>query len=254
MAKTADPKTVLAQWLTDYNEASWRRYVAGLEELGEMVRVQNIMVDARALFRTHFHCDTDMCAAAGRAKKTDSCCMEYEVEITPRERARIEAHEKEVLDYLRQRDPKRIGNRRSLKGFFEDDYTITLAKEKGRCAFSFRDENGQLWCGLHAMALEQGMPIEAIKPMACILFPLVVYRFENGDILLTATSRATGQLFDGLKDWELLPCLRLRSGPRMFEECRFAIEIALGAAFYQKLAAAASDYLGSAKAGRAAQA
>lgn len=250
MAKTADPKAILAQWLTDYNEASWRRYVKGLEERGELLRVQGILVDAPALFRTHFHCDTTMCAMKGRPAKTDSCCMEYEVEITPAERERIEAHEKEVLDYLRHRDPKRIGARRSLKSFFDEDYTVVLAKEEGRCAFSFRDKNGRLWCGLHSMALERGMPIEAIKPMACILFPLVVYRFENGDTLLTATSRATGRLFDGLKDWELLPCLKLHSGPRMFEECKFAIEIALGGAFYQRLAAAAAGYLGRAKAPR----
>ncbi|HLH75200.1 MAG TPA: DUF3109 family protein [Candidatus Binataceae bacterium] len=238
-----DAKSVLSQWLTEYNEASWRRYIDRLKERGELLRVDGIMVDAPALFRTRFHCDATMCAGADRPPKTDSCCMEYEVEITPRERERIEAHGAEVLDYLRRREPGRIGARRSLKGFFDDDYTVVLAKEQGRCAFSYRDDNGRLWCGLHSLALEKGWALESIKPMACILFPLVVYRFEDGSTLLTATSRATGRLFDGLKDWELLPCLKLNSGPRMYEECRFAIEIALGARFYQRLAQAASGYL-----------
>jgi Fe-S-cluster containining protein len=245
MPKTDDPKSVLSQWLTDYNEASWRRYVANLKSHGDLVLIDGIMVDAPAVFRTRFRCDSTMCAGVGRPEKTDSCCMEYEVEITPKERERIEAHSADVLAYLRRQEPRRIGGRRSLKTFFDDDHTVVLKKEEGRCAFSYRDENNKLWCGLHSMALERGMPIESIKPMACILFPLVVYRFENDDILLTATSRATGRLFDGLKDWELLPCLKLSSGPRMYEECKPAIEIALGSAFYQRLASSAATYLGN---------
>ena len=91
------------------------------------------------------------------------------------------------------------------------------------------------------MALEKGVPVPSIKPLACVLFPIVIYRFENGETLLTATSRETSSLFGREKDSEL-PCLRAEQGDPMFIECRMAIEAGFGEAFYQRLAQVASEF------------
>ena len=74
-----------------------------------------------------------------------------------------------------------------------------------------------------------------------MLFPIVIYRFENGETLLTATSRETSSLFGREKDSEL-PCLRAEQGDPMFIECRMAIEAGFGEAFYQRLTLAASEF------------
>ena len=239
--KSVDLTPLAARWLRDYNEAPWRRYLQALGERGLLTNVDGIRVDAGALFETRFRCDTKICAGVDRSPGTESCCTDYDVEITPEERARIVENADEVIELLGRHDGERVTPGRSIAGFFEESHSISLAKENGRCAFSYRDECGQLRCGLHSLALEKGLPVASIKPLACVLFPIVIYRFESGEILLTATSRETSSLFAGEKDWQL-PCLRTQQGDPMFMECRMAIEAGFGEAFYQRLTLAAEAF------------
>ena len=239
--KPADLTLLAARWLRDYNEAPWRRYMRALKERGLLADVGGIWVDAGALFGTRFRCDTNICAGIDRSPGTESCCTDYEVEITPDERERIVGNANEIIELLSRYDGERVTPGRSIAGFFQESHAITLAKEKGRCAFSYRDATGQLRCGLHSLALEKAVPVTSIKPLACVLFPIVIYRFEDGEILLTTTSRETSPLFGQDKDWHL-PCLKTQSGAPMFIECRMAIEAGFGEAFYQRLTLAAKHF------------
>lgn len=232
---------VLDRWLSDYNESAWRRYVGSLAERGLLVTIDGVMVDAQTMFETRFHCDTVKCAALNRNPADESCCTHYTVEITPDEKRRIVDQAPAVIDFLSRNDPSRVGPDRDIESFFQAEHSVHLAKEQSRCSFSWRDLNGKLWCGLHSLALERGLPLAAIKPMACILFPLVVYRFENGELLLTASSRDTEKLFDGAKDSDFLPCLKQQDGDLMFRECRTAIEVGFGTDFYRQLEMAAAN-------------
>jgi len=233
----------LERWLRDYNEAPWRRYVESLRERGLLAIVDGIMVDAGAIFQTRFQCDTRSCASMDRGADIESCCTDYHVEITPEEKERIVANAGGIFELLGRFEGDRIGPHRKIDEFFEESHSIALAKEKGRCAFSYRDASGMLRCGLHSLALEKGVPVASIKPLTCVFFPLVVYRFENGQTLLTAISDETGDLMEGEKDTNL-PCLRMKKGDPMFVECRMAIETGFGSAFFEHLSAAAREFLG----------
>jgi hypothetical protein len=239
--KPTDLTPMAERWLRDFNEAPWRRYLRSLKERGLLTDVDGIMVDAVTLFKTHFRCDTRTCAGIDRSPGIESCCTDYDVEITPEEHERIVAHGDSVVELLSRHDGDRVAPGRAIGEFFLESHTISLAKEKGRCAFSYRDTEGQLRCGIHSLALEKGLPIPSIKPLACVLFPLVIYRFENGETLLTATSRETSPLFGRDKDSEL-PCLKNQAGDPMFVECRMAIEAGFGESFYQRLTLAARDF------------
>jgi hypothetical protein len=239
--KSVDLTPLAARWLRDYNEAPWRRYLQALGERGLLTDVDGIMVDAGALFETRFRCDTKTCAGIDRSPGTESCCTDYDVEITPEEHARIVDNADGVIELLSRHDGERVTPGRGIAEFFEESHAISLAKENARCAFSYRDESGQLRCGLHSLALEKGVPVPSIKPLACVLFPLVIYRFENGEVLLTSTSRETASLFGGARDWRL-PCLLAQQGDPMFMECRMAIEAGFGEAFYQRLTLAAEAF------------
>lgn len=245
MSTSIEPTPLIIDWLRDYNEAPWRRFVRSLDQRGDLVVVDGIMVDAGALFRARFRCDSKICSLPGRDPGVESCCQEYDVEITPAERDRIAAHAAEVIEFLAAREPQRVNRERKIDSFFKEGNIIELAKENGSCAFSYRDTTGQLWCGLHSLALEKGTPLEAIKPIACILFPLVVCRFENGDTLLTSTTSETEQLFDNAKESNKLPCLKLQTADPMFMECRTAIEVAFGKPFYERLVEASKQFLRS---------
>ncbi|HEV3110840.1 MAG TPA: DUF3109 family protein [Candidatus Binataceae bacterium] len=243
MSDRIETNPALIEWLRDYEEQPWRRYTSGLKERGELVNVAGVMVDAHALFATRFRCDSKTCAMVDRPAGVESCCEEYFVEVTLAERDRITSRGAEVVEFLRRKDPARVKPDRDISTFFDDRNTIELLKEDGRCVFSYRDEAGQLWCGLHALALEKGLPIESIKPTTCILFPLVVFRFENGEMLLTATSEEVERMFANPKESLKLPCLLQQAGDPMYVECRGAIETAFGKPFYERLASAAEQFL-----------
>jgi hypothetical protein len=239
--KATDLTPLAERWLRDFNEAPWRRYIRALEERGRLAEVDGIMVDAATLFETRFRCDTRTCASIDRSPGVESCCTDYDVEITPEEHARIVEKGDAIVELLRRYDGERVTPGRTIGEFFLESHTISLAKEEGRCAFSYRDGGGQLRCGIHSLALEQGIPVPSIKPLACVLFPIVIYRFENGETLLTATSHETASLFGREKDSEL-PCLRMQQGDPMFVECRMAIEAGFGESFYQRLVLAAHQF------------
>jgi hypothetical protein len=239
--KAADLTPLAERWLRDFNEAPWRRYIGALKQRELLVEVDGIMVDAATLFETRFRCDTTTCAGIDRGSGVESCCTDYDVEITPEEHSRIVENGAAVVELLSRCDRDRVAPGRAIGEFFLESHTIALAKEQGRCVFSYRDAGGQLRCGIHSLALEKGIPVSSIKPLACVLFPIVIYRFENGQTLLTATSRETASLFGREKDSEL-PCLRMQQGAPMFVECRMAIEAGFGEAFYQRLTRAAQEF------------
>jgi len=215
--------------------------MSALRARGLLADIDGIMVDALTIFKTRFRCDTRTCAGLDRGPGIESCCTDYDVEITPEEHARILENRDGLLELLRHRDGERESAGRTIGEFFLEGHTISLAKEQSRCAFSYRDAGGQLRCAIHSLALEKGVPVPSIKPLACVLFPIVIYRFENGETLLTATSRETASLFGREKDSEL-PCLRMEQGDPMYVECRMAIEAGFGEAFYRRLASAAKEF------------
>jgi Fe-S-cluster containining protein len=243
MSDRIETNPALLEWLRDYEEQPWRRYMTGLRERGELVDVGGVNVDARALFATRFRCDSKTCAMMDRPAGVESCCKEYFVEVTMAERDRIVAHAGDVVEFLSHKEPARVKPERDIASFFDDRNTIELRKEDDRCVFSYRDEAGQLLCGLHALALEKKWPIASIKPVTCILFPLVVFRFENGEILLTATSEEVERMFANPKESLKLPCLLKQAGDPMYVECRGAIQTAFGKPFYERLSASADQYL-----------
>jgi hypothetical protein len=232
----------VTRWLRDYNEMPWRRYIEALRDKGKLLELDGILVDCSSMFDTPFKCDTLTCAQLDRDPSTESCCTDYEVEITPEEKQRILDKADEVIALLSQRDSERVKPDRDINEFFEETHQVILAKERGRCAFSYRESTrGQLRCGLHSLALETGIPIASIKPLTCVFFPVVVYRFENGDTFLTAISEDTSDLMEGDKDTQL-PCLQMKAGDPMYMECRTAIETGFGEPFFQHLTAAAKEF------------
>ncbi len=146
--KSADLTPLAERWLRDFNEAPWRRYISALRERELLANVDGIMVDAGTLFKTHFRCDTRTCAGVDRGPGIESCCTDYDVEITPEEHARIVEHGDAVIELLSRYDGERVTPGRTIVELFLESHTISLAKEKGRCAFSYRDGGGQLRCGL----------------------------------------------------------------------------------------------------------
>src|ERR1700728_1789942 len=106
---THNPTTPLViEWLRDYNEAPWRRFVHSLDQRGELVWVDGVMIDAYGLFRTRFRCDSKTCSLPGLGPEVESCCQQYDVEITPAERDRIVARADEVIAFLAAKDPERV--------------------------------------------------------------------------------------------------------------------------------------------------
>ncbi len=58
--------------------------------------------------------------------------------------------------------------------------------EDGLCVFAFRSKN-IIRCSLHALALARGLPLEKVKPKACLLWPL---SFSDRDEFLSLANDA----------------------------------------------------------------
>jgi len=69
-----------------------------------------------------------------------------------------------------------------------------------------------------------------------------VFRFDNGDVLLSANTGEVERMFAGTKEPLALPCLLKQAGDPMYIECRSAIELAFGSEFYGRLARAATQF------------
>jgi hypothetical protein len=103
-----------------------------------------------------------------------------------------------------------------------------------RCVFAYPSEEG-LRCGLHTAADTLGLPLAAIKPSPCRLFPLVVLE-HGGRTILTASYGDVSAALGGPPEHRLA-CLALPDAPRLYESCRDALEETFGAPFYRRLTA-----------------
>lgn len=123
------------------------------------------------------------CAGCGRGDTC--CCSSYEVCITTAEMKRIIKFMPEAARYC----PHLL----AIGGFdnvFEDEepglHSIET-NEDGLCLFAYWFE-GRTRCSLHSVALSLDLPLSAVKPKCCMLWPL---HFSDGEEILALAGDAS---------------------------------------------------------------
>jgi hypothetical protein len=123
-------------------------------------------------------------ACGGCNKGGKCCCATYEVCVSAAEMARII----NVLPEAARFCPHLVTDT-GFDNIFEEVgpglYAIDTT-EDGLCLLAFK-LNNTVRCSLHAAASVAGIPIEQVKPKACLLWPM---SFSEGDELLSLTDDA----------------------------------------------------------------
>lgn len=234
-----------AQRLLDHTDSDiidrYRDYL--LASPDRHFRVGEVLIDVDEVVRRRFACDTRLCLRRvnGRTRTKHSCCFDLDVTLLPTEVAKIERHLGRVLAHH-----PRIRRHVERSGFWRHDeewWTILQKKGDGTCVFLDWDERLGHHCALHATALREGLPVAAIKPLICRMFPLFVLE-TDGQHIITCYGERTHRILHS-DEYERMHCLHPnpRAGTPVYIVLRGALETLLGARGYRQLAAKAEKIL-----------
>jgi hypothetical protein len=123
-------------------------------------------------------------ACEGCNKGGKCCCATYEVCVSAAEMDRIIS----ILPEAARLCPH-LETNAGFDNVFEEVEPGLFAidtTEDGLCLFAFRSSNTTR-CSLHAAASVAGLPLEQVKPKACLLWPMT---FSEGDEVLSLTDDA----------------------------------------------------------------
>jgi hypothetical protein len=130
-----------------------------------------IAVDLKAIRTIDHEC-------VGCSRVAESCCAKYDVCVTDAELKRIIPVMPEVAELC-----PHLKTDEGYANVFEEDekgvHTIDT-HENGLCVFA-HVENGLIRCSLHTVEKKLGLPLGAVKPAVCILWPLTFA--EPGNVL-----------------------------------------------------------------------
>lgn len=198
------------RWMIENYSEPWRAYFREKKARGELRRVGDVWVDVPNIVERVFTCDPTTCSPGHRRRGQESCCAEFQVELTAREIGVLEKHFEGISRFLAKRDPDWRARNPALDDVIvpsEDNrFQRVFGKRKRRCAFSFLDERGAIACGVHGYALEERLDLFAVKPKLCFLFPLLVQDMQDGTWLITVIDEENSGLV-GFTSYESLPCL-----------------------------------------------
>lgn len=202
-------KASVDRWMLESFLAPWQAYLHEKDTRGELVQIDNVFVDVPNVMKP-YTCDATTCSRGLRPKGARSCCGELTAEITPPEVERIRSFFPELSAFLAERDPHWAKLDPTLDACIGENaynpFQLELQKRKKRCVFSFLNEDGAIYCGIHGLALETGQNVFKMKPKLCFLFPLMVQDLTDGTYLLSVLDEENAALI-GFNDYERLPCL-----------------------------------------------
>ncbi len=110
---------------------------------------------------------------------------------------------------------------------FEDESRNTYSidkNDKGFCVFGYETKKRKVICSLHKVAVDLKIPLNLVKPLACILWPLALV--ESDPLILSVQEEVS-----------VFTCNQIRTSPTFFLDSGIAqnIEMAFGGSFLNKL-------------------
>jgi hypothetical protein len=237
-----------------YDKDEIIKYVDYLEEHDRLVKIDNLMLDGRALL-TPFVCNTELCVKpeCGKKKKDKkrfmgSCCVCYSPRLSTKERERID----EILPKLKERFPTLARRINEAEGYYHwDESYDRMVNNDGlsRCVFMApdKDELGFHGCYIHAWCLEQGLDPAEWKPSACIMFPLFLLDVDSdeGTMLLTIHSEEVMAIGESEENYDHVGCLpknKLAVEP-IYRSMRDTIIYMFGEETYERIEEAMEQYV-----------
>jgi hypothetical protein len=147
-------------------------------EKNKMRKPRNTVdIDLASLRSVEHDCD---CCASGES----CCCSTYEVCVTAAEMRRIIRIMPEAVKFCPHLE--RSDGYDNVFEYVEPGLYAIDTTEDGLCLFAYRAKR-KTRCALHSVGVERGIPLSAVKPKACLLWPLT---FSEGAEALSLTDDA----------------------------------------------------------------
>jgi len=205
-------------------------WVDELEAAGRFVCFGKLHVD-RAVLEQRFACVSQRCAPGRPRGRWLSCCADLDLVLSPLELSQLEAHREPLLRWLAEHEPRFAKSRPPA---FWLDHSALVRRPKGRCVFSTLDEAGRIRCHLHAYAKAEGVPLDAVQPFTCRVFPLLLFVLGRGQLALSVLSERTCSLV-GCYPPRYFPCLSDARGPPLVQGMAHELDWMFGKGFARLL-------------------
>ncbi|HUV51340.1 MAG TPA: hypothetical protein VMW78_10030 [Anaerolineae bacterium] len=178
--------------------------------------IDGIIVDLKALSAIKHSCASNNC------KISQCCCSCYEVIINKTELSNIV----DVVPHASQYSPV-LRLDKDFDNVFEDEGKNTYSIDKnnrGFCVFGYKTKERKVLCSLHKTAVDMKIPINSVKPLVCILWPLALV--ESDPLVLSVQ-----------EDVFKFPCNQERTSPTTVLDSGIAqnIKIAFGRSLLNKI-------------------
>lgn len=232
-------------------------YIEQLRENGHLLEIDNVQIDAEQLILRPFQCDTAWCVrTAGETASREfkgSCCTDLQVDITQHEIGKL----RELARIAEDRLAIGIGDPMLaiVRRIRDDKFTETVDRGdtafkhlgSGRCSLSWLTSTGQLRCAINTLCDRLNLPLEEFKPEPCYLFPLHYVEAIPGHYFFTLISCETFEYIGADRHTAHLKCLRKPKPGALpaYKALKGELILCLGAEFYEKLEAAAAEFLES---------
>lgn len=191
----------------DQGEGDWDVWVLGRMAAGAFLDVGGILVDL-AVLDQRFECVSERCAPRTGRGRLRSCCADLDVALIGAEINRLRRHTRRLHLWLARREPRIADLPKEEEGrpFWLADDCAHLTRPGGRCVFSAMDRRGRIRCHLHRYAKAHDLERQAVQPLPCRLFPLILVELPTGGVALTTLHRRTTRLV-GTFPVSRFPCL-----------------------------------------------
>lgn len=111
---------------------------------------------------------------------TKCCCSSFDVCISEKEVEQIVG----ILPQVSKYAPHLVGDDGDFENVFDEEpdglFSIDT-HEDNLCVFAYH-RKGQTLCSLHSVALDMKIPIQKVKPLVCMLWPLAISDGPNPSI------------------------------------------------------------------------
>ncbi|NMB75345.1 MAG: DUF3109 family protein [Myxococcales bacterium] len=212
-------------------DRAFARWILGLMAREQIRRVGPVFVDA-AVLKTRFACVPERCAPGPGRGRFRSCCADIDLLLTPAERKPLEKNIRQLSSELLRHEPRLTPNERGQVELF--DATGEVLRRPGkRCVFSVIDRRARIRCRLHAFAKRSQLPLSALQPRSCRLFPLVLVNLGRA-VLLTVVNRHNYRAWQALHP-SRFPCLADPALPPLIRSMSATLDELFGPGFAREL-------------------
>jgi len=179
-----------------------------------MNRKLKIRIHNNKIFDFTYYCPSRNCKIIN-----NTCCFKYYTGVSRYKRILIE----ELLLSNKNLNMSRALIRETYFSHFDKTGAVNIKNNNEGCSFLYKDEKGFYRCRIHSLCLDRSLNPFRYKPVACMLWPLIVFKYD-GMVSL-----------DVYEEYSSFPCSRDQRGLSLIVALRPQLEYILGENTYQQL-------------------